>query len=414
MSEILKNTKLYLLGIMLLGVTSGAALNLVLFTIPYHLSEAGHGTGTIGAIFLTGLPYCLKPIWAPFIDRYSVPFLCKRFGQRRGWALLIQLCLSSSISLLLFISPSGDIRITAFIVIIISFFAAIQDIILDAYRIERPKTPKELSIATTFNAVGLRIGMLVSSAGALFISDILGWYFVYLGAFLISLAGPVIIYFLNEPIVKSRHTTTHLISLRQYFATLRDSIRMLKASKPQWPLIMLMILLYKVSDSVPMSMSAPFFLNLSFTSYEIALISKGYGLLVMIFGCTIGGLLLSRIGIERGFLICGIIQLLSPLAFMFLSMAQHDLLVFLVTTTIQNFASGLAGTALYIYISSLCNSEFVATQFSMISSFNSLARIFLSSSAGLLATHIAWTEFFILTTILSSCFVLVYWLVNRD
>ena len=408
-------SKLYLFGILLFGITSGAALNVVIFTVPYQLIEAGYSLGAIGAIFLTGLPYCLKPIWAPFVDRYSIAFLCTTLGQRRGWALTTQTALSLSTSMLFVISPPEDLRITACLVCAIAFFASIQDIILDAYRIERPQSSEELSVATTFSAIGLRLGMLASSAGALFLSYTFGWNFAYIGAFIMTLIGPITILFMQEPEVKEkRHVSEQFMSLKQYFTTLSDSLSLLKSNQPRWLLLVLSILLYKVSDSVPMAMSSAFFIDLSFTSYEIAAISKSYGLVVMMIGCTLSGYLSSKIGIKRSFLICGIVQLLSPISLMLLAILGHNVPVFVTVVTIQNFASGLGGTALYIYFSSLCNSEFVATQFSILSSFNTLSRILLSALAGFMATSMNWLEFFLVVSVLGASFVIVLSRVNKE
>lgn len=407
------SSKLYFIGIMFLAMTSGTALNLVIFTVPYQLSEAGFPTYAVGAMFLTGLPYCLKPIWAPFLDKYPIPFLCSRFGQRRGWALATQIGLSLSVSSLIFINPLGNLYVTALISFVISCFAAIMDIILDAYRIERSNTPALLSSATTFGVIGLRFGMLISSAGALFISYSFGWSFVYIAEFAVTLIGPVIILLVAEPSIGARRLTYRMLSLKEYFTTLGDSLVLLKSRQPKLLLMMLLVLLYKVSDSVPMAMSSAFFLDLSFNSYEIASIFKGYGFFVMIFGCMIGGALSSKIGITRNLLVCGILQLLSPIMFIILSILGYNLTVFIVTITIQNLVSGLAVTALSIYLSDLCNSGLIATQFSMISAFNSLSRILLSSLAGVVAAYMEWTEFFVCVTLLGGMFIVVFCLLHR-
>lgn len=405
--------KLYFLGIMFLAMTSGTALNLVVFTIPYQLSETGYATDVIGAMFLTGLPYCLKPVWAPFLDRYPVPYLCARFGQRRGWALATQIGLSFSVSILIFINPGDNLYVTAPVSFIISCFASMMDIILDAYRIERSKTPELLSGATAYGVIGMRFGMLISSAGALYISAKFGWTFVYTAELAITLIGPLVIFCVAEPIVEARHLANHMLSLKEYFATLKDSLVVLKTHQPKLLLIMLLVLLYKVSDSVPMSMSSAFFLDLSFNSYHIASYFKGYGFFVMIFGCMIGGMLSTKMGITKSLLLCGALQLLSPIMFMLLSIAGYDFAMFIVTVTVQNLVSGMAVTALSIYLSDLCDGGLVATQFSIISSFNSLSRIILSSSAGIVATYMEWTEFFSGTALLGSMFVVVFYLIYK-
>lgn len=407
------SSRLYFIGIMFLGMASGTALNLVIFTIPYQLSEAGYPTYAVGAMFMTGLPYCLKPIWAPFIDRYSVPFLCKRFGQRRGWALAAQIGLALSVSSLLFIDPAANLYTTALVSFIITCFAAIMDIILDAYRIERSKTPELLSNATTFGVIGMRLGMLMSSAGALFLSYTLDWSFVYMAELAVTMIGPIVILCIAEPSVRARQVTGHMLSLKEYFKTLGDSLVILKSHQPKLFMVMLLILLYKVSDSVPMAMSSAFFMDLSFNSYEIASIFKGYGFFVMICGCMVGGILSSKIGINRSLLLCGVLQLLSPVMFMILSILGYNITMFIVTITIQNLVSGLAVTALSIYLSNICGSKLVATQFSMISAFNSLSRIVLSSCAGVAATYMEWTEFFGFVALLGSMFIIVFLVIYK-
>jgi MFS family permease len=327
------HNRYYLIGILLLGLVSGLAFTLIFFTIPYQLSEAKYTTDIIGSIFLTAFPYCLKVIWAPFTDRYSVPLLCSKFGHRRGWALTAQIFLSLSLIGFLIIDPTRDLYITATITFIISFCAATQDIVLDAYRIERPENKEELSLAVTFSSMGFRLGILVGSVGALYISAIFNWNIVYQCAFVITLIGPIIILCVKEPKPKERrHTSYDLISLNQYFEVIYKSLKALITSEPRWMLIILFVFLYKAGDSIPMAMSAPLFLDLSFSAYEIASISKAYGLLVMIVGGFLGGVLTSKIGIFRSVLIGGIVQLLSPLMFMTLAIIGHDIPIFIIVS----------------------------------------------------------------------------------
>jgi MFS family permease len=154
-----------------------------------------------------------------------------------------------------------------------------------------------------------------------------------------------------------------------------------------------------------MAMSSPVFIDLSFTSQEIASISKAYGFMLMISGGVISGILTAKIGISRSILICGSLQLLSPLMFVFLSMVGHDMLIFTITITVQNFCCGLGNTAILIYFSSLCSSELIATQYSIISSFGSFVRIILSFLSGICANYMDWPQLFLFTTLFSMLFV---------
>jgi len=147
---------------------------------------------------------------------------------------------------------------------------------------------------------------------------------------------------------------------------------------------------------------------LSFTTHEIAVIYKAYGLLIMIVGGALGGILAAKIGIFHSVLIGGVIQLLSPLMFMILATIGHDIQIFIITVTMQNFCSGFAGTIIAIYFASLCNGEFVATQYSIIASFSSLSRILLASLGGICAQYLTWPVFFLGNTLFSMLFIPIF------
>ena len=409
--KFLKTIPPYSYGICLLGMISGMTFNLISFTIPYNLAEAKYSSTFVGLIFLTSLPYCLKPILAPFIDKYSIPFLCKGLGHRRGWAIAIQVCLLISISVFLIIEPTYNPLITIIVMPVISLCAALQDIVLDAYRIEHAKTEQDLSLISTFSITGFRIGMLIGSAGGLYISNILNWHYVYLCAFVVILLGPIIILHVTEPRILKRKTATSLLSSTEYLQVIKDSFRLLKIKNPKWFLIILFILLYKSSDTVPAAMSSLVLIDLSFTTTEIAGISKAYGLLLMIMGGAIAGIITAKVGIVKSVFICGIFQLMSPLMFAILSIMGNNILIMFLTITLQNFTSGLGGTALVIYFSILCDKQLVATQFSIISSFSSFSRILLSFSSGVAASYLDWTTFFIFNILISAMFIPIFLLI---
>ncbi len=397
----------YLIGIFSLGLTSGMVFTIISFTLSFQLAQAKYSTSIIGGMFLTTLPYCFKPLFAPFIDRYTIPILCKKFGQRRGWMLASQISLLVSISGFLIIDHIYNLCLTVVIAFLTCCCAAMHDIILDAYRIERA-TKEELPIVTSLSGIGFRMGMLISSTGALYLAHYYSWHFVYTCALLIMLIGPITSLCIAEPAIhKLRHNTNNL-SFKEYLKTIQDSVEMLKQSHPRWLLIILFIFLYKICDSIPMAMSSPIFIELGFTPIEIAKISKAYGILIMMCGCFIGGILTKKVGTYRSILISGTVQLLSPIMFMFLSMAGHNIPMFITAITTQNFCSGLGGTTLIIYLSSLCNSEYVATQFAIIYSFSSFSRVILSSISGFFVAYFEWPQFFLGSALLSMLCILVF------
>ena len=157
------------LAILFLGFSSGLPLALTFGTLSIWLVEEGVSKTTIGLFALVGSPYTFKFLWSPLIDRMSLPYFTKRFGQRRGWTLIIQLGLMAAIFALGMVDPSATPLLTAFLALLVVFFSASQDIVIDAYRVEI-LAEHQYGAGAAMIVLGYRIGMLVSGAGALYLS----------------------------------------------------------------------------------------------------------------------------------------------------------------------------------------------------------------------------------------------------
>ena len=83
------------------GFTSGLPLYVLIQLVPAWLRFEGVGLAEIGFFSLIGIPYTWKFLWAPFMDRFTLPFL----GRRRGWMMVTQLALAVSIASLGFFKP---------------------------------------------------------------------------------------------------------------------------------------------------------------------------------------------------------------------------------------------------------------------------------------------------------------------
>ena len=176
------------ISILFLGFSSGLPLMLVLRTLSAWLQEEGVDKATIGLFAFTFAPYTFKFAWAPFMDRLPLPVLTRLFGRRRGWLLLTQACLIGAIFGLGQTSPGQDLFMTAVMALLVSFFSASQDVVIDAYRIEI--LPQHQLGAGAANVVtGYRIGMWVAGAGALWLADLAGWSIAYAAMALLDPGG---------------------------------------------------------------------------------------------------------------------------------------------------------------------------------------------------------------------------------
>jgi MFS family permease len=380
LSQILKlYTQPHLLCLLLLGIASGIPFILVSSTLTIWLVQAGYSNSDIGWMFLCTLPYGLKFLWAPLIDRYPIPFLCKKFGQRRGWAFFAQIFLILAVLGLSLTDPAHNVYMTAGCAFLLSFCSATQDIVLDAYRIDKVSA-NELPVGTALMGIGFRMGMLVSSAGTLWISSRFGWGVAYSVMAVLSFIGPIAVYCAKEPAQSSlKHGYTQALPslslhLRSVHSAFVDFIQ-----RPQWMLIILFIFFYKISDAIPNAMSGPLLLDLDFTTDEIAYVGRTFGILMMILGGFLGGIVVSFLTPGLGAMVCGSIQLLSPLAFIPLIWMGHDMSTFMFSIAVQQLCCGMGHTAFVTYLSSLCTKT----------------------------NYVGWTTFFLLVTLSGAPFLYI-------
>jgi len=153
-------------AVLVLGFSSGLPIALTSGTLQTWLSTLDLNLKTIGAATLVGLPYTLKPLWAPLIDRISLPWL----GRRRDWILLMQLGLAVVIAVTPHLDPRAEIQAVLALTTLLAFLSATQDIAVDAYRTDVVR-PEERGVGAAATVTGYRLAMLTSGALALILSD---------------------------------------------------------------------------------------------------------------------------------------------------------------------------------------------------------------------------------------------------
>lgn len=181
-------------ALLLLGFSSGLPLFLTSRTLQAWMTVEGIDLTAIGLFSLVGLPYSLKFLWSPLLDRYTIPFL----GRRRGWLLLIQVLLLGAIALMAVQDPSTSLRLLAVNAFAIAFLSASQDIAVDAYRADVLE-PLEMGAGAGIYVLGYRIALLVTGSLALILADQLPWPVVYVLMALLMLVGMVTTLWARNP-----------------------------------------------------------------------------------------------------------------------------------------------------------------------------------------------------------------------
>lgn len=379
-----------MLVMLLTGFSSGLPLLLTGSTLKFWMREEGLDLTTIGFLGLVGLPYTLKFFWAPVMDRL-VP---SSLGRRRGWMLGTQIFLMIAIASLAFTQPAVHLSTIAVLCLLVAFFSASQDIVLDAYRRES-LSDEELGIGSSMFIYGYRLGMLTAGAFALFLADqdSLSWNAVYLIMSAMMIIGMLTTWLAPEPTIPASPPVSWqeaIIGPFKDFFTRQGSL-----------IILLFILLYKVGDSMASEMLSPFMVDLGVSKTDYALIVKVFGMIALIAGGLIGGLVVYRLGIVPSLLILGVLQMVSTAGFVLLAYTGNHIPTLTAVIAFETISSGLGQTAFVAFMASLTNKRFTATQYALLTSFMGIPRVFAGSTTGLLATWLGWEGFFILCTLLA-------------
>lgn len=403
-------------AIFFLGISSGLPLALVFGTLTVWMAKEGVDKTTVGLFSAVTLPYALKFLWAPVLDRVRFSLLTQFLGQRRGWTVATQLALIPAIAAMALTDPAANPGLMAVFALIVSFCSASQDIVIDAYRVELLEEEK-IGIGASTVVVGYRIGMWIASAGALNMVGGLGWSTVYLIMAALILIGVVTVLLSPEPVrsadteavARERRVAEYLAQRPElsgpraavlawmYGAVVSPFVDFM--TRPQWLVILLFIVFYKFGDSMAGVMTNYFMVELGFSEAQIGNVGKTVGLVATLLGFVLGGWLITNMGLLWALWICGGVQMLSNLMFAMQAMIGHDIGILALTIGAENLAGGMGTAAFVAYLTGLCNLTYTATQYALLSAVASVGRTILAAPAGRLAEVLDWVPFFLVTTL---------------
>lgn len=384
-----------------LGFASGLPLLLTFSTLSAWLAEAGVSRAAIGAFALVGTPYAFKFVWSPVIDRLPPPI---PVGRRRGWGITIEIALIAATLALGRCNPHQDgLVMMGALALLVAFLSASQDIVIDAYRVEI-LTQDQQGPGAGMIQTGYRIAMLASGAGALVIAARAGWFAAYATMAVLLSVGMLVFIFGPEPSVASEPAHAHTSRREAFEEWLATSVIGPFADfmrRPRWLLILLFVVGYKLGEAMAGVMAMPLYISLGFSLDEIAAVSKLFGFFATITGALVGGVLTARMGVVRALLLCGLLQSIGNLFYVLQAVGGHHVGYLALCVGAENLTGAMAGAALIAYLSDLCSPAFTATQYALLSSLSAVGRTMIASSGGVLAEHLGWVRFFLLSTVVT-------------
>ena len=373
------------------GFTSGLPLYVIFQLIPAWLRVEGVGLAEIGAISLVQLPYIWKFLWAPVMDRYTLPFL----GRRRGWMLVTQIAIMVSIAAMGFLQPALSIWTVAYLAAAMAFFSASQDIVLDAYR--RELLPDvELGLGNTIHVQAYRLSGLVPGALALILADHMAWHVVFVVVALFMLVGIGLTLFIKEAVSDPSPPKTLVEAVIDPFLEFFS-----RKGIESGLLVLAFLVLYKLGDSMATALQTPFFVDVGFSLTQIGSVAKLSGLIAALVGGFGGGVIMIKLGINRALWLFGLVQITSILGFALLSVVGTNLWVLGFVVGFEYLGVGLGSAAFVAFMARTTNPVFAATQFALFSALTAIPRTVVGALTGVMVEYMGWTNFFLMCTVLA-------------
>ncbi|HQE81135.1 MAG TPA: MFS transporter [Syntrophorhabdaceae bacterium] len=384
----------------LLGFSSGLPLPLTGGTLQAWLTVAGVDLRIIGIFSLVAIPYTIKFLWSPLMDRFVPPWL----GRRRGWILPIQVILMLAIATMGFISPKYAPFILALMAFFVAFTSASQDIVIDAYRTDvLPDVERGIGAATFI--MGYRLAMLVAGALALILSEYIGWkntYLIMAGLMIIGIFGTFTGREPDAKIIPPKSMEEAVWGPLKDFFSRRYAVVML-----------FLIIFYKLGDAYAGALTTAFLIRgVEFSPTEVGTINKGMGLIATIVGAMFGGALMVRLGLYRSLMFFGILQMMSNLSFMVLAWTGKNYPIMIFAIAFENISGGMGSAAFLAFVMAMCNKRYSATQYALLSSLAALGRVFISPTSGYIVEATGWVIFFLFTAITAIPGLIFLWLLK--
>jgi PAT family beta-lactamase induction signal transducer AmpG len=379
-----------------LGFGCGLPFVLVGGTLSTWMRDERIDLASIGLVSFVGFSYVFKFLWAPLLDRYTLPWIGSRLGRRRGWLLLAQAALVIGILALARQEPAAGLEGVVLMVFLVAFAGATQDAVVDAYRIEVAPLADQAALAATYT-LGYRLGLMWSGAVVLYLAELGGWAFAYSSAAALMLLPVGATLLSREPPAAAALAVREVDLAKAFWEPLHaffghHGVKLAVA-------LLVFVGLYKFPDQMIGVLAGPFYLDSGFTKADIATVSKVYGVWVGVAGAFLGGAAVALFGLRRPLLVAALAVALSNLAYLLMAANPGEQWAFFATITADNLSQGFAGTVLVAFLAGLVDVRFTATQYALLVSLANLPGKVVGGFSGFIVEASSYTAFFMISAV---------------
>ncbi len=372
-----------------LGISVQAPINLIGGLLMLWATQSGLDLKAVGVFAAVTLPYCLKFLWAPFVDRINLPF-AKIVGRKKVWCLFWQLGIILGLLGMSTLTPNEDVMALFFCAFLVGFCGASQEMTVDGLRIDTLKGD-DLTNGTVLFHFGNRIGYFAATAGMIALSGILSWSLVYQIATLIILVGVLSVPFIKEGKQDNvpANFDTMVVKPFKDFCVRQNLL-----------LLCCFIVLYKLCNGMLGKMAYPFYYDVGFTKNQIAMVSATFGSIITTLGIFCGGYIIKKFKFKPLLFWLGGIEVLTSFAFAGLAAVGPSIPLFLIVIVFDNIIGGMGSAIWTVFLSTLCSRQFSATQYAFLNALTMVPLTLLGTTSGFLASEMGWINYFMFTGLL--------------
>ncbi len=419
------------ISLVFLGFSAGLPFLLVFSTLSAWLRDEGVSLSVIGFFSWVGITYSIKVFWAPVVDSLKIPLLSRLLGKRRSWMLLAQFGIMGGLIGMSVSDTQSQLQQIAIFAVLVAFFSATQDIVVDAYRIEAADSRLQGAMAASY-VLGYRIALLVAGAGAFYIAEASTWIWSYRVMSLAMLVGVVTTLLIKEPDAKvievadgvggrlrcdsqfgTKFNYIGRVTVWFSVSVVGPFVDFFERNGRVGLLILGLIALYKMSDITMGVMANPFYLDLGFSKTQIADVTKVFGFFMTILGASLGGVLVLRYGLMKPLLLGAVLVSVTNLLFACLAVSEPNLLFLAAVVSADNLSGGVATSIFIAYLSSLTSTAYTATQYALFSSLMTFPAKLMGGGSGLIVELYGYSYFFVYASLLGIPAILLVMILMR-
>ena len=349
------------------------------------MRSVGIDIRVIGLFSLVQLPWSLKFLWSPLMDRYTPGWL----GRRRGWVFITQILL---FALTLGLAGVGSHPDTPWVIatfaLAIAFASASQDIALDAYTVD-VLHEEEYGTAVGTRSMFYRLAMVVAGGASISLAGRTSWPFVitiiaclYLLMTIVTIKAPEP----EEKIIAPQNLRDAVWLPLQGFIAKKRALE-----------ILIFVILFKFSDNLAAALLNPFLIDMGYNSDQRGLAIKTVGLFCTLGGTFLGGFFTTLIGLGHSLWIFGFLQIFYNFVYVLLSKTATNAPLFYGAMGFETFTQGLGAGSFSVLLLRLTQKRFSATQFALFSSMVAITRVLGGSISGFAVNELGWTNFYYVT-----------------